>query len=73
MTQVDANLSAFNGSSARLRWHEGDDSSAQATGWFVDSVTLANVGTASACLSGGLFYSGFEDGVLPGLWSGVSP
>ncbi len=53
MTQVNVNLSSFVGASdAKLRWHEGDDSSAAATGWFVDSVTLANVGTASTCTSG---------------------
>src|SRR4029079_2158349 len=38
MSQVTANLGSFVGAtSASLRWHEGDDSSAIATGWFVDS------------------------------------
>jgi hypothetical protein len=49
MTQVTANLASLSGMSFKLRWHEGDDSSAIATGWFVDSVTLNNVGTASVC------------------------
>ncbi len=53
MTQVNVNLSSFVGAAnAKLRWHEGDDTSAAATGWFVDSVTLANVGTAGSCTSG---------------------
>lgn len=49
MTQVTANLASLSGMSFKLRWHEGDDSSAIATGWFVDSVSLANVGTANVC------------------------
>ncbi|MEN3333420.1 MAG: hypothetical protein V7641_2785 [Blastocatellia bacterium] len=49
MTQVTANLASFAGSTAQLRWHAGDDSSAVNTGWFVDSVTITNAGTASAC------------------------
>ena len=40
MTQVNVNLASFNGASeAKLRWHEGDDVSLQATGWYIDSVT----------------------------------
>ena len=49
MTQVTANLASLSGQSFKLRWHEGDDSSAVVTGWFVDSVTLNNVGSASVC------------------------
>lgn len=49
MTQVSVNLASLSGQSFRLRWHEGDDSSAIVTGWFVDSVTLNNVGSASVC------------------------
>jgi hypothetical protein len=53
MTQVTVNLASFVGATdAKLRWHAGDDSSFNATGWFVDSVTLSNVGTASSCTSG---------------------
>ncbi|HEV7509004.1 MAG TPA: hypothetical protein VGS07_29280 [Thermoanaerobaculia bacterium] len=45
LTQVTANLSSFVGSTAaKLRWHEGDDGGVATTGWFVDSVTLSNVG-----------------------------
>lgn len=48
LTQVTANLSSFVGSTAtKLRWHEGDDSGTVATGWFVDSVTLSNVGVCT--------------------------
>ena len=74
MTQVTANLAAFNGLTAKLRWHAGDDSSAQATGWHVDSVTLANIGTAGSCsTANAIFANGFEEGIVPGPWSGVSP
>ncbi|HET9766787.1 MAG TPA: trypsin-like peptidase domain-containing protein [Thermoanaerobaculia bacterium] len=75
MTQVSVNLGGFVGSAdTKLRWHEGDDSSAQATGWYVDSVTLANVGAASACTTSSvIFANGFEGGVLPGPWGGVLP
>ncbi len=53
MTQVNVNLASFVGSAdTKLRWREGDDSSAQATGWYVDSVTVNNAGVASACTSG---------------------
>ncbi|HBL27659.1 MAG TPA: hypothetical protein DD490_12550, partial [Acidobacteria bacterium] len=49
MTQVNVNLSAYAGSpNVKVRWHEGDDSSALATGWFVDSVSLSS---AAACSS----------------------
>jgi hypothetical protein len=51
MTQVTASLGSFAGSEAKLRWHEGDDSSAKATGWYVDSVTIANAGVAGVCSS----------------------
>jgi hypothetical protein len=50
LSQVTASLGSFNGvSSLRLRWHEGDDEIVAATGWYVDSVTLANVAAPSAC------------------------
>jgi hypothetical protein len=53
MTQVNVNLASFVGSAdSKLRWHAGDDSSFAETGWFVDSVTIANAGVASACISG---------------------
>ena len=48
LTQVNVNLASFAGSGAtKLRWHEGDDSSVVSTGWFVDSVTLSNVGVCT--------------------------
>ncbi len=65
MTQVTVNLSSFMpATDVKLRWHAGDDLSIQATGWFVDSVTLSNVGTASTCTSGSslIFTDGFESG-----------
>ncbi len=70
MTQVTADLSAFAGQSVKLRWHEGDDSTVAATGWFVDSVTLA---TASVCTPNALIFSdGFESGSTS-AWSGSNP
>jgi hypothetical protein len=41
-TQVSLGLSALAGQTVKLRWHEGDDSSTAATGWYVDSLTLSN-------------------------------
>jgi lysyl endopeptidase len=63
MTQVNANLGAFAGQTAKLRWHAADDSSAIVTGWFIDSITINNAGTAAACTSANadvLFANGFE-------------
>ncbi len=77
MSHVTANLASLMPATAvELRWHEGDDFSGAATepnGWFVDSVTIANVGTYGVCVTSGLFASGFEEGVLPGTWSGKTP
>ncbi|MBI3424111.1 MAG: VCBS repeat-containing protein [Acidobacteria bacterium] len=50
MTQVSVNLSTFAGQSMKLRWHEGDDGSVAATGWYVDSVTIANAGFPGTCV-----------------------
>jgi hypothetical protein len=74
MTQVTVNLASFVGATnVKLRWHEGDDSSSVATGWFVDSVTLSNVGAASTCSSGPtLVNDGFESGDLT-AWSDHTP
>jgi hypothetical protein len=75
MTQVTVNLASFVGAaSAKLRWHEGDDSSSAAAGWYVDSVTLSNVGAAAACTpsSNSLLIDGFESGDLT-HWSGHAP
>jgi hypothetical protein len=49
MNQVVVNLGAFAGQSLKLRWHAGDDSGVAGAGWYVDSVTIANAGTASVC------------------------
>ena len=70
MTQVTANLGSFTGSTdVKLRWLAGDDVSVEATGWFVDSVTLANVGAAGVCNDGSFIFRGdFETGDLS-QWS----
>ncbi len=64
MTQVSVNLASFAGQTLMVRWHEGDDSSAIGQGWFVDSVTITDAGTASACTTGSsgsfIFGNGFE-------------
>ena len=72
MTQVTVNLSSFAGQTARLRWHEGDDFTVQATGWFVDTVNLTNVQLPSVCTSSGIFSDGFESGNTS-AWSGSFP
>ena len=74
MTQVNVNLASFVGATdVKLRWHEGDDESAKTTGWFVDSVTLNNVGSAGACTAANvLFNDGFESGTT-GAWSSQTP
>ena len=70
MTQVTVNLTSFAGTPTQFRWHEGDDTSIAATGWFVDSVTFANVGV---CTAGAVLLSdGFESGDLT-HWSGSTP
>jgi hypothetical protein len=71
MTRVNVNLGAFAGPNVKLRWQEGDDSSAEATGWFIDSVSVANVGMCSAS-SNVIFGDGFESGNL-GAWSAFTP
>ncbi len=63
MTQVSVDLGAFAGQNVRVRWHAGDDVSIAVTGWFVDSVTVSNAGTAGICTSGAgdlVFGNGFE-------------
>lgn len=50
-TPVSLDLLALVGQTVKLRWHEGDDASGSATGWYVDSVTIANTGTAAACFT----------------------
>jgi bacillopeptidase F (M6 metalloprotease family) len=67
MTQVNVNLGSYAGQAFQLRWHEGDDSSTGATGWYVDSVTINNAGTASMCVSGiidNIFADGFDPPIL---------
>jgi lysyl endopeptidase len=50
MKQVTANLAFLAGAAnVKLRWREGDDSSVDYPGWYIDSVTLANVGMPTAC------------------------
>lgn len=65
MTQVSVNLGGtYNGQTVKLRWHAGDDSSTAVTGWFVDSVTINNAGSAATCTTAAaatlIFKDGFE-------------
>jgi lysyl endopeptidase len=63
MTQVNVSLAGFAGQTVKLRWHAGDDSSTIAIGWFVDSVTINNAGTAGVCSAANpdaFFINGFE-------------
>jgi hypothetical protein len=49
MTRVRLDLSSWAGTEARLRWHAGEDPLIAFPGWYVDSVSLENVGTVSTC------------------------
>jgi hypothetical protein len=49
MTRVRLDLSAWAGQETRLRWHAGEDSVVALPGWYVDSVTLADVSAAATC------------------------
>jgi hypothetical protein len=69
MTRVMVNLSALGTSPLRFRWHGGDDESSIGIGWYVDSVSVANVGV---CSGNALLGDGFESGDL-GAWSGKVP
>jgi hypothetical protein len=67
MTEVNVNLGAYAGQAFQLRWHAGEDTSATATGWYVDSVTINNAGTASMCTTGTndiIFVDGFDPPIL---------
>jgi trimeric autotransporter adhesin len=55
MTQVTANLggdSNLLNKTIQLRWHEGNDSSTAATGWYVDTVSIVNAQTMGTCTTG---------------------
>ncbi len=55
MTEVTVNLgtdAGLLGRNIQMRWHEGDDSSISATGWYVDAVLLSNAEVGGACTIG---------------------
>jgi hypothetical protein len=55
MTQVVVNLgadAALQNKSAQVRWREGDDGSGGSTGWYVDSVSIANAQVIASCSAG---------------------
>ncbi len=52
MTQVSINLGSFADQTLRIRWREGDDDSAFATGWFIDSVNITNAASPASCVAG---------------------
>jgi hypothetical protein len=61
LTQVTADLSAWNGQDVRLRWHEGDDSVVRYVGWFVDDVAITDAEQIQACQSQAADLSGPSD------------
>lgn len=74
---VTVSLAAYAGmTGVRLRWHSADDYQIDApepNGWYVDSVTISNVAKPAACQAGFvLFVNGFEEGSVPGPWSGLN-
>ena len=55
MTPVTVNLGTdanLLGRMIQIRWHEGDDVSTGATGWYVDTVTLTNAQNGTVCATG---------------------
>ncbi|MBZ5640110.1 MAG: hypothetical protein LAO51_15285 [Acidobacteriia bacterium] len=55
LTQVTVNLggdASLLAKTIQLRWHEGDDSSVTATGWYVDTVTVNNAQVGGSCTTG---------------------
>jgi hypothetical protein len=73
MTQVTANLSAYAGQVVKVRWQAGDDFLTNGTGWLVDSFQVSNAELPTACIVDGLFYDGFETGLVVPPWGGASP
>ena len=69
MTRVTINLPALGSTPVQLRWHEGDDQNTVGTGWYVDSMSVSNVGV---CSGNALLGDGFESGDL-GAWGGKTP
>ena len=51
MTPVRVDLSAWAGAEVRVRWHAGEDGVIARPGWFLDDVTIADVGVTAACTS----------------------
>jgi subtilisin family serine protease len=49
---VTLDLAALDGKSVRLRWHEGEDSSGTATGWYVDTVAISDAAVGATCATG---------------------
>ncbi|MBP7146427.1 MAG: S8 family serine peptidase [Acidobacteria bacterium] len=49
---VALGLGALAGETVRLRWHEGEDNSTAAVGWYVDTVVLGNVMVGDTCATG---------------------
>jgi hypothetical protein len=55
MTQVVVNLggnASLQNKSVQVRWREGDDGSGGSTGWYVDSVSVANAQIIAVCSAG---------------------
>lgn len=55
MTQVSVNLGGdanILNKTVQIRWHEGNDSSVASTGWYVDTVVIANAQTMGSCTTG---------------------
>jgi hypothetical protein len=49
---VTLSLGALAGKTIRLRWHEGEDGSGAAAGWYVDTVTIGNAAVGASCETG---------------------
>jgi len=64
-SMFSADLSAWSGQEVILRWLFSSDGSVVGGGWWVDDVTITNVGVPGTCTSSGMIFAdGFETGDL---------
>lgn len=62
-SQFSADLSAWSGQEIILRWIFSSDGSLVGDGWWIDDVTITDVGVPGTCSSSGpIFTDGFESG-----------
>jgi hypothetical protein len=55
-------LAAWADQEVLLRWVISSDSGTAGTGWWIDDITVTNIGVAGPCDANGIFSDGFESG-----------